>query len=72
MKNSPVSELDIDLKNSHWPQSLFRRMGYKKRTATTGKTSVPKNLFKGGRVNLHNIVQKIERYKIPHSMVIKP
>ena len=62
MKNSPVSELGIDLKNSHWPQSLFRRTGYKKRTATTGKVSVPKNLLKEVELTyLHNIVQKIER-----------
>lgn len=71
MKNSPTSELAIDLKNSYWPQSLFRRMGFKKRTATTGKVSVPANVLKEMELTyLHNIVQKIERYKIPHSMVI--
>ena len=71
MKNSSVSELGIDLKNSYWTQSLFRRMGYKRRSATTGKVSVPKNVLQEVELTyLHSIVHKIERYNIPHSMVI--
>ena len=71
MKNSPVSELGIDLKNSYLTQSLFRRMGYKRRSATTGKVNVPKNVLQEVELTyLHSIVHKIERYNIPHSMVI--
>ena len=31
-----------DLKNSFWTQSLFRRIGYKKLVAITGKMNVQK------------------------------
>ena len=38
---------DLDLHNSYWAQSLFRRMGFRRRTATTGEVDVPpqKNLL---------------------------
>ena len=46
-------------------------MGYKRRSATTGKVSVPNNVLQEVELTyLHSIVHKIERYNIPHSMVI--
>ena len=61
----------IDLKNSYWTQSLFRRMGFRKRTATTGKVAFPKAVQKEIEISFfHEIVQKIEIHKIPLSLVL--
>ena len=62
---------DLDLHNSYWAQSLFRRMGFKRRTATTGKVNVPPNLLEEIKVTfLHCLLAKIHKYQIPPSMII--
>ena len=36
----------IDVKNSDWTQSLFRRMNFVRQFGTTGKVDIPKSLCK--------------------------
>lgn len=53
-----------------WAQSLFRRMGFKKRAATTGKVTIPEGARKEAElVYLHDIVNKIEMHEIPAELV---
>ena len=54
-----------------WAQSFFRRMGFKKRAATTGKVII----FEGWRkeaelIYLYDIVTKIESHNIPHQLFL--
>ena len=56
---------------SHWEQSLFRRMGFKKRMRTTGKVEIPEGARKEAELlYLHNIVTIVEKYEIPHSLIM--
>ena len=53
-----------------WAQSLFRRMGFKKRSATTGKVIIPEGARKEAEIlYLYDIVTKIEKYRIPSELV---
>ena len=50
----------------NWAQSLFRRMCFKKRAATTGKVIIPEGARKEAELMyLHDIVTKIETHNIP-------
>ena len=61
----------IDLSQSSWSQSLFRRMGFVRRFGTTGKVSIPEALRKELETQyLHDIVRKIEENNIPPSLVL--
>ena len=61
----------IDLDSSHWAQSLFRRMAFKKRMQTTGKVEIPEGARKETELlYLHNIVTIVEKYEIPHSLIM--
>ena len=61
----------IDVEDSSWAKSLFKRMGFKRRLATTGKVSIPKELEEEIKESyLYSIVQKIENNEIPASLVI--
>ena len=54
-----------------WAQSLFRRMGYKRRFGTTSKVSIPdKARNEIELIFMHNIVQKVEKYNISHSLIL--
>ena len=54
----------------NWAQSLFRRMGSKKRAATTGKVIIPAGAQKEAEMTyLYDIVTKIETNNIPHQFV---
>ena len=72
VKRYPEENLDhIDLKQSCWAQSLFRRMGFVKKLGTTGKVPVPGSLKKELKKSyLHGIVKKIEDNDIPPSLVV--
>ena len=53
-----------------WAQSLFRRMGFKKRAAATGKVIISgKKREEAKLIYLYDIVTKIETYNIPHQLV---
>lgn len=56
----------IDLKNSFWTQSLFRRIGYKKRVVITGKVNVPEAVRK--EIEVAFLVSEFEKHKIPPSL----
>jgi len=69
---NPQFNLDhIDLDSSSWSQSLFRRMGFKRRMRTTGKVEIPEGAKKEAELLfLHSIVKTVEKYQIPHSLII--
>ena len=60
----------IDLDSLYWAQSLFRRMGFKKRMQATGKLEIPEGARKEAELlYLQNIVTIVEKYEIPHSLI---
>ena len=61
---------NIDLDSSHWVQSLFQRMDFKKRMQTSGKVEIPEGARKEAKLlYLQNIVTIVEKYKMPHSLI---
>ena len=53
-----------------WTQSLFRIMGCKRRFNTTCKVPIPdKARNETELIFIHKIVQKVEKYNIPHSLI---
>ena len=66
---------DLNVRNmvigETWAQSLFRRMDYKRRYGTTSKVLIPDNARNEMELILmHKIVQKVEKYNIPHSLIL--
>ena len=56
---------------SSWLKILFKKMGYVRRLATTGKVEISEKLkAEIETVYLYGIVQKINEHKIPLSMII--
>ena len=54
-----------------WAQGLFRRMAYKRRFGTTSKVPIPdKARNETELIFMHKIVQKVEKYNIPHSLIL--
>ena len=54
-----------------WAQSLFRRMGFRKRAARTGKVAIPLGARRESELTfLHSIVEKKEQHNIPRSMIL--
>ena len=72
VKRSRKRELEVlDLDGRSWVQSLFRRMGFVRRTATTSKVEIPEGARKEAEVTYFlKIVSVIEKHKIPKSMVL--
>ena len=61
----------INIEESSWSKSLFKRMGFRRRLATTGKVSISEELKKEIEESyLYFIVKKIEENQIPHTLVI--
>ena len=61
----------LDLESSFWAKSLFQRMGFVKRVATTSRPEIPTGARKEAELIFHHeIVSKIENYHIPSSLVI--
>ena len=61
----------IDMDSSHWAQSFFQRMGFKKRMRTTGNVEIPKSARNEAELlYLHNIVTIVEKYEIPQSLIM--
>ena len=62
---------EIDIFSSSWAQSLFRRMGYKKRRKTSSAVDIPDAARKEIEfLFLHGIVESVEKYKIPPSLIL--
>ena len=61
----------VDIESSHWAQSLFRRMGFRRRQATTSKLEIPEGALKEIKMLFHHdIVTKIEKFNIPDSLIV--
>ena len=70
-RNPQYNLSHIDLDSSHWAQSLLWRMGFKKRMRATGKVEIPEGARKEAELlYLHNIVTIVEKYEIPHSLIM--
>lgn len=71
IQNSPNPESKKLIINTSWAQSLFRRMGFLRRIATTAKIPIPDKARKEIEfVFMHKIVNKVEKYNIPDSLII--
>ena len=71
MSRNPLYIGQVDLESSTWAQSLFRRMGFVRRTATTSKLEIPEGAFKEAKLMYtYHIVSKVEKYTIPDSLII--
>ena len=61
----------LSIEDSSWSKSLFKRMGYVRRLATTGKVEISEKLkAEIETAYLYGIVQEINEHKIPSYMVI--
>ena len=61
----------VDIESSHWAQSLFRRMGFRRRQATTSKLEIPEGTLKEIKMLFHHdIVTKVAKFNIPDSLII--
>ena len=61
----------IDLDSSAWARSLFQRMGFVRRRLTSTKVDIPDKARKEIEYQFHyDIVSKVERHKIPESLII--
>ena len=57
--------------DSSWAQSLFRRMGFKRRMRTTEKVEIPEGARKEAELlYLHDIVSNVEKHDIPSHLVM--
>ena len=71
MKRHPNIFGNIDLDNSHWAQSLFQRIGFKRRRVTTSKLEIPTGVRKEAKLLFHHsIVEKVEECSIPKSLIL--
>ena len=61
----------LDLENSSWTKSLFRRMGFVRRGKTTSKPEIPERAKNEAALILqHQIVDLVEKYQIASLMLI--
>ena len=71
MTRNPHLIGNVDVESSHSAQSLYRRMGFRRRQATTSKLEIPEGALK--EVTLlfhHDIASKVEKFSILHSLII--
>ena len=71
IKSHPDMNLNhVDLNQSNWTQSLFRRMKFVRRLSTTGKVPISESLHRElERSYLHVIIRKMEENSTPQSLV---
>ena len=61
----------VDIESSHWAQSFFHRMGFRRRQATTSKLEIPEGALKEIKMLFHHdIVTKVAKFNIPDSLII--
>ena len=61
----------LDLENSSWIKSLFRRMGFVRRGKITSKPEIPQRAKNEAALILqHQIVDLVEKYQIASLMLI--
>ena len=62
---------NVDVESSYWVQSLYRKMGFRCRQATTSKLEIPEGALKEIKVLFHNdIASKVGKFSIQHSCII--
>ena len=67
----PLLEKDNITLGRSWAQSIFRRMGFVRRRATTGKVEIPQGAQKEAELKfMHQIVNQVEKHNIPPSLII--
>ena len=71
IKSHPDMNLNhVDLNQSNWTQSLFRRMKFIRRLSTTGKVPISESLHRELETSyLHVIIRKMEENSTPLSLV---
>ena len=71
MHHYPKEVGKVDIENSEWAKSLFKRMNYRRRKATTAKLPMPSSIYKENELLFHHqIVETVEAYGIPNSMIL--
>ena len=61
----------VDIESSHWAQSLFGRIGFRRHQATTSKLEIPEGALKEIKMLFHHdIVTKVAKFTIPDSLII--
>ena len=71
MTRNPHLIGNLDVESLHWAQSLYCRMGFRRRQATTSKLEIPEDTLKEIKLQFHHhIASKVEKFSIPHSPII--
>ena len=72
VERHPEQELNhVQYRTCTWARSLFHRMGFVRRAGTTGKVEIPAGAKKEVELTfLHEIVNKVEKFQIPLSLVL--
>ena len=72
IKRHPELNLDqMNIEDSSWSKSLFKRMGFKRQLATTGKVCISPELHQEiQEAYLYSLVKKIEENDIPASLIL--
>ena len=70
MARNPHLIGNVDVEPSHWAQSLYRRMGFRRRQATTSKLEISEGALKEIKLLFHQIASKVKIFSIPHSLII--
>ena len=60
----------IELEKSSWAKSLFQRLGFTKRAATTGRTEIPEGTRKEAALIFHHEIVSKVKYQIPQSLIL--
>ena len=73
MTRNPHLNGNVDVESSHRAQNLFRRMGFRRRQATTSKLEIPEGALKEIKLLFHHdFVSKVENFSVPHSLTPHP
>ena len=71
MERYPRPIGSVGIESSHWAQSVFRRMGFRRRQATTSTLEIPEGALKEITMLFHHdIVTKVAKFNIPDSLII--
>ena len=71
MTRNPHLNGNVDVESSHRAQNLCRRMGFRRRQATTSKLEIPESALEEIKLLFrHDIASKVEKFSIPHSLII--
>ena len=71
MTRNPHLIGNVDVESSHWAQSLYRRMVFRRRQATASKLEIPGGALKEIKLLFHHdITSKVETFIIPDLLII--